>query len=256
MIRQLRPFTSLGMPRDKAKADRIIRECIEALSLLSMDKLSKHLTHIEGLLENGQLLAYMDQVPNLHQELQDHLAQETSWLWMLYWQHHKKSYQTHSPKVQQRAKQESLAAEELLKEYYQSTNNKQFESIRSLVFKTLDEIVQASSLVETFNSILKPFINSARGQVSQELLDLVKFYHNHRVFKRGKRKDQAPIEILTGVSLEKPWIDLLMDKIEAAFKKENVTSLKELHRLYCKKDRKEDRNSKSVDLRELAQIAA
>lgn len=257
MIQQLRPFTSQGIPRDKQDAERSIKESIEALSLLPSDKMSKHLEHIEKLLENGQLLAYMDQVPNLHQELQNDLDQNTSWLWMLYWQWNKKSYQTHSPKVQQRAKQEALAAEELLKEYYQAQGSNQFESLRTQVFKTLDQIVQASSLVETFNSILKPFINSARGQVSQELLDLVKFYHNHRVFKRGKRKNQAPIEILTGIPLEKSCIDLLMDKIKDALIEANTLSLKELHQLLCKKTTKEEVcNLEKQALHKVAQVAA
>lgn len=256
MIQQLRPFTSQGIPREKQNAKSTIKECIEALSLLASDKMLKHLEHIEKLLDNGQLLAYMDQVPSLHQELQNDLDQNTSWLWMLYWQWNKKSYQTHSSKVQQRAKQEASAAEELLKEYYQAQASNQFERLRTQVFKTLDEIVQASSLVETFNSILKPFINSARGQVSQELLDLVKFYHNHRVFKRGKRKDQAPIEILTGVPLKKSWIDLLMDKIKDAFTEANTLSLKELHQLLCKKPKKETCNLEKVALHKAAQAAA
>jgi len=103
---------------------------------------------------------------------------------------------------------------------------------------------------------LKPFINSARGQVSQELLDLVKFYHNHRVFKRGKRKDQAPIEILRGVPLEKSWIDLLMDKIKDAFTQANTLSLKELHQLLCKKPKKEASNLEEIALHKVAQVAA
>ena len=256
MTQQLRPFTSKGVPRDKQRAKLVMKECIEALSLLPIAKLSKHLEHIEGLITNGQLLAYMDEVPRLHQALQNRLGQETSWLWMLYWQWNKKSYQTHSPKVQKRAIQEALAAEELLKEYYQEQVSKQFENLRSQVFKTLDEIVQASSLVETFNSILKPFINSARGQVSQELLDLVKFHHNHRVFKRGKRKNQAPIEILTGIPLQKSWIDLLMDEIKDAFIQAKVVSLKQLHQLFCTQPKKADRNLEALDSDKALQVAA
>lgn len=239
MIRQLRPFTSKGVPRDKASAEIIIKQSLEALALLPIPTLQKQLDHIEGLLENGQLLHFMDQVPVLYQDLQQILEVDTCWLWMLYWQWDKKSYQTHSPKVSERAKQETLAAKELLIEYYQQCYPKQgmnhFELLQKQVFSTLDEIVQASSLVETFNSILKPFINSARGQVSQELLNLVQFYHNHRVFKRGKRQNNAPIELLTGQPLKKHWIDLLMDKIKYAFEQHKVTSLKELHRLICPK---------------------
>lgn len=256
MIQQLRPFTSYGEPRVKQEAVLIMRQCIEALSLLSIDKLPKHLAHIESLLDSGQLLDYMDQVPSLHQSLQEHVDQDTSWLWMLYWQWTKKAYQTHSLKIQRRAKEEASAAEELLKEYYQGQDVEQFKELKSLVFKTLDQIVQASSLVETFNSILKPFINSARGQVSQQMLDLVKFYHNHRIFKRGKRKNLAPIEILTGISLEKSWIDLLMDKIKAAFMQSNVVSLKQLHQLYCEKQKKSDSDLGAIALQQAVEIAA
>jgi hypothetical protein len=238
MIQQLRPFTSKGMPRNKEKAKLILQECIEALALLAIPKLEKQLAHIQRLLENNQLLHFMDQVPILHQQLQSLLHSDTSWLWMLYWQWNKKSYQTHSPKVQLRAKQEAQSAKELLEEHYELLANQaelsQFENLRKRVFALLDEIVQASSLVETFNSILKPFINSARGQVSQPLLNLVQFYHNHRIFKRGKRQDKAPIELLTGIELKKKWIDLLMDKIEAAFNQYDVISLKQLHKLLCK----------------------
>ena len=89
--------------------------------------------------------------------------------------------------------------------------------------------------METFNSILKPFINAARGQVSQELLNLVKFYHNHRVFNRGKRQGHSPIELLTGVAPDKHWLDLVMDKIRSAFEQHQVNSLKQLHQIICSK---------------------
>lgn len=238
LIQQIRPFTSQGLPRDKQVASLMIQQALEPLKLLSFPKLNKQIKHIEKLLDNGQLLHYLDKVPVLHQQLQATLSPDTSWLWMLYWQWDKKSYQTHSPKVQQRAKQEALAAKQLLEEHYQQLAGgegfSQFEAIRQDVFLVLNEIVQASSLVETFNSILKPFINNARGQVTQELLNLVKFHHNHRVFKRGKRQGKAPIELLTGQSLEKSWIDLLMDKIKAAFEQYQVNSLKELKKLIRK----------------------
>jgi len=244
MIQQLRPFTSQGLPRDKADAEKIIQQSLESLALLELPTLQKELKHIKGLLQNGQLFHFMHQVPILHQDLQKILEPDTSWLWMLYWQWDKKSYQTHSPKVQQRAKQEALAAKELLVEYYNQfaaiETPSQFTTLKKQVFDTLNQIVQASSLVETFNSILKPFINSARGQVSQQLLNLVKFYHNHRIFKRGKRQGKAPIELLTGIPLKKHWIDLLMDKIKSAFEQHQVTSLKELHLLICPKKKQED----------------
>jgi len=235
LLQQLRPFTSQGIPRDIAKAERLMKESIEALSLLNIFSMGKQLEHIEKLLDNGQLLHYMAQVPVLYQEIEQMVEQETLWLWMLYWQWNKKSYQSHSPKVQQRAKQETLAAQQLLQEYYQEQQAKPFEELQKSIFVKLDGIVQASSLVETFNSILKPFINATRGQVSQELLNLVKFYHNHRVFNRGKRQGHSPIELLTGVAPDKQWLDLLMDKIRSAFEQHQVCSLKQLHQIICSK---------------------
>jgi len=240
LIRQLQPFTSQGLPRDKAHIESRIKESLEALTLLDCPKINQQIQHIEKLLINGQLLHYIEQVPKLHEELQPILSTDTSWLWMLYWQWNKKSCQSHSSKVQQRAKQETVAAKELLEEHYhqqsidlQQVN--QFISIKEQVFLSLNEIVQASSLVETFNSILRPFINSAKGQVSQELLNLVMFFHNHSIFKRGKRATKAPIELLTGQELKMSWIDLLMNKIKEAFEHYQVTSLKELKRLLSEK---------------------
>lgn len=247
LIHQLRPFTSNGLPRNKEAAEIIMKQSLEALALLAIPNLEKELNHIKGLLANGQLLHFLDQVPSIHQDLQQIIHHQTSWIWTLYWQWDKKSYQTHSPKVQQRAKSEALAAKELLTEYYQQIATRecpsQFEATRKKVFTALDEIVQASSLVETFNSILKPFIKSARGQVSQQLLNLVRFYHNHRVFKRGKRQGYAPIELLTGLELDKHWVDILMDKLKATFEQHQVSCLKQLHKILCPKKQAIDKES-------------
>ena len=180
---------------------------------------------------------------------------------MLYWLWWKKSFQTHSSTVQKRAQQEAQAAKELLQAYYidkQPKEPHQFDQIRLQVFASLDTIVQASSLVETFNSILKPFIKSARGQLSQPILNLVMFFHNHRVFdKRCKRGGKAPIELLTGQTLDKPYIDLIMDKVQLAFTKNGVASLKQLHALLCPKNEpKKTRNKKPNEQIKQQQLAS
>ncbi len=41
------------------------------------------------------------------------------------------------------------------------------------------------------------------------------FYHNHRRYKSGKRAGKAPIELLTGETLEAHWIDLLIQHKQA-----------------------------------------
>ena len=85
-----------------------------------------------------------------------------------------------------------------------------FDEFRVLVFEKLDSVVKASSLVEMVNSLLRPYLNSCKGQITQETLNLIMFYHNHRRYQRGRRQGKAPIELLTGEPLQGNWVDLLM----------------------------------------------
>ncbi len=88
-----------------------------------------------------------------------------------------------------------------------------FDSLKTLVFDKLDSIVRASSLVEMVNALLRPYLNSCKGQITQQTLNLIMFYHNHRRYKSGKRQGQAPIALLTGEPLEAPWWELLRHQI-------------------------------------------
>ena len=83
------------------------------------------------------------------------------------------------------------------------------------MFDKLGTILRASSLVEMVNSLIRPYLNSCKGQITQETLNLIMFHHNHRRYKRGKRKGKAPIELLSGESLEAPWWALLQQQINA-----------------------------------------
>ncbi len=79
----------------------------------------------------------------------------------------------------------------------------------------MNSVIRSSSLVEMVNSILRTYLNQSKGQISQEFLNLIMFYHNHRRYKSGRRKGKAPIELLTGQTLEAHWLDLLVEKIES-----------------------------------------
>ena len=92
-----------------------------------------------------------------------------------------------------------------------------FDSLKALVFDKLDSIVRASSLVEMVNSLIRPYLNSCKGQITQETLNLIMFYHNHRRYKSGKRQGKAPIELLTGKPLEAPWWELLRQQINTGY---------------------------------------
>jgi hypothetical protein len=89
----------------------------------------------------------------------------------------------------------------------------EFDTLKALVFDKLDTIVRASSLVEMVNSLIRPYLTSCKGQITQETLNLIMFYHNHRRYKSGKRQGKAPIELLTGEPLEAPWWELLRRQV-------------------------------------------
>jgi hypothetical protein len=87
------------------------------------------------------------------------------------------------------------------------------EPLTALVFEKLDSIVRASALVEMVNSFIRPYLHSCKGHLTQEALNLMMFYHNHRRYNSGKRKGKAPIELLTGHPLEAEWVELLSQQV-------------------------------------------
>ena len=87
--------------------------------------------------------------------------------------------------------------------------------MKEKIFKQLETIIQASSMVETINSILRPYLNNSKNQVTQNFLNLFMFYHNHRRYRAGKRKGKTPLELLTNTIQKEDWIELLTQKIES-----------------------------------------
>ncbi|MHA2079505.1 MAG: hypothetical protein ACW99X_18095 [Candidatus Thorarchaeota archaeon] len=78
------------------------------------------------------------------------------------------------------------------------------------VRKLLYRPKRASSLVECFNSILRP-IQQVKKQVTQEFLWLKALHHNMKTFKQGRRKGKSPYQLL-GVDFgNQDWIRLLED---------------------------------------------
>jgi hypothetical protein len=128
----------------------------------------------------------------------------------LSWQYDHQSHQ-HKGELKQHFKFESQfwreVAESLLEE-------KTAENVIVQAFDAFDDMNRTSSLIEMVNSLIRPFLNSCKGQITQEHLNLIMFYHNHHRYKTGKRQGKAPIEILNRVTLQKHWLDLLFDAVE------------------------------------------
>lgn len=89
---------------------------------------------------------------------------------------------------------------------YGSRRVENFAAVQAEVYTALDQIVRASSAVECFNSLLRPYI-SVKKHLSQEFLALIALYHNTRPLKQ--RGNQTPFQ-LAGVDLgEDDWVRLL-----------------------------------------------
>ncbi|MGK5095459.1 hypothetical protein WDW89_26035 [Deltaproteobacteria bacterium TL4] len=69
----------------------------------------------------------------------------------------------------------------------QQRGNEEYERLTRLVEQSLDELLRSSSIVETTNSKIRPLLDSARRQVTQERLNLIRFYLNHKSFERSRR---------------------------------------------------------------------
>ena len=94
-----------------------------------------------------------------------------------------------------------------------------YQILKDKVMTELESIVQASSMVECINSLLRPYLDASKNQVTQAFLNTFMFYHNHRRYHAGKRKGKTPMEILTGQPQQEDWITLLLresDKNRAA----------------------------------------
>jgi hypothetical protein len=165
------------------------------------------------------ILAPFGQAEAMHAELLGLLSQQSLDALVLAWHHEHLSYQS-SPKPKRYHQHES----QQWLDFAEGLLDKQFALLKVLVFEKLDAIVQASSLVELVNSFIRPYLNSSKGQITQETLNLIMFYHNHRRYKSGKRQGKAPIELLTGEALEVDWIALLIQHTQGTSQDPSLTS--------------------------------
>lgn len=86
----------------------------------------------------------------------------------------------------------------------------QYDQIEDEVLGVLAATPRCSSMIENFNSRLRPYLD-ARKLITSESLDLIRFYLNHQIFLRSKHdymQRKSPAEVLTGIS-HSNWLDML-----------------------------------------------
>ena len=210
LLQLLRETLQVCSPEGRLRSVEGVRSELTLL-LTMMEALdSAPLTHtLKPIREHiDEIVVPFEQAEVIHTQLRGVVPPQALDMLVLAWHNDHFLYQSkeRQKRYHQREREEWLAlAEGLLDD--------EFEPLKALVFDRLDSIIRASSLVEMVNSLLRPHLHSCKGQITQETLNLIMFYHNHRRYKSGKRKGQAPLELLTGKPLAAEWWELLIQQV-------------------------------------------
>lgn len=204
-------FTSLnffdknGPPRFQKQVKEELQILLNLMEELHQDTIFDVISVMRNHLDD--IVLCFEQIQEVHRQLSEIVPKDALDCLCLAWQYDHQTY----PKKSNYFKEERdfwlSCAEPFLGDEEQACQ------IFTEVSEQLDGMVRSSSLVEMVNSQIRPYLNNCKGQITQETLNLIMFYHNHRRYKDGKRKGQAPIEILTGQALEKHWLELLFESL-------------------------------------------
>jgi hypothetical protein len=210
IIKELEIFDKNGELKDK---EEVRQNIITALDLLEEMGNKSIIKSVEKVRRNlPDLLNYFDIAKSVTTKLSKIVSIDKDILNCLFiaWQYRKNSIKSKSPQRQKYYTEK----QEIMLEIVRDAAGEDYELIKEYVFKELSTIVQSSSLVECINSILRPYLNCSKNQITQEMLNLIMFYHNHRRYTDGIRKGSTPKELLTGKKQDKDWIEILLEIIE------------------------------------------
>jgi len=211
IIKELQPFHSDGKLRDRVSSKANIEIALQLIKSLENGQINTQIASIERIFP--ELLNYFDEAKRAIERCKKlGIDSEIITILSLAWQWNKAEIKAKKEERRKSAKAEYLFYIEYAKDSLGDT----FEELKIAVFDELDNIIQASSMVENINSILRPYLNQSKNQITQEFLNLFAFYHNHRRYKAGKRKGKTPMEMLTGKRQNKDWVEILTDFIETA----------------------------------------
>jgi len=209
IVENLRIFNGKGSLRDRKDAEENIKIGLNLIESLKKTGLTNAVKKIRRTLPD--LFNYFDVAKSVIADLnQLPIDQEALQALCLAWQWNKATI-----KAKKADRSKSCAGnEQFCLDVATGYLQEEFDIVKEQVYMKLDNIVQSSALVECINSIIRPYLNTSKNHVTQETLNLIMYYHNHRRYIDGKRKEKTPMEILTGVEQEKDWIELLFDCVE------------------------------------------
>jgi len=206
LIEQLRIFDENGKLRDREDAEENIKIGLDLITTLGKNNLTAAANKVRRTLPN--LFHYFDVAKEVVGKLEQlGIDKNVLCALCLAWQWNKGRIKA---KKANRAQQCAINERNCL-DYTIGHLQENYGEIKGKVYGELDQIVQSSALVECINSIIRPYLDNSKNHITQETLNLIMFYHNHRRYKAGKREGKTPMEILTGKKQDKDWIELLFE---------------------------------------------
>jgi len=208
IIKELHVFDSNGNLRSRKNAEENIQISLDLIDTLECKTLSDTIKKIRKSVP--ELLRYFDQASTIVKGLEDSgLDQDALKTLCAGWQWHKMYIKSKKAGSRNYCQEHERFCLELAGGYLQED----YEIIKEQVYHELNHIVQSSAMVECVNSIIRPYLNTSHNQISQEMLNLIMFYHNHRRYNSGERAHKTPYEILSGKTQEKDWLELIFEII-------------------------------------------
>lgn len=191
----------------KVKAD--FDTAIEYIKDLKHEQINEEIKSIEQC--KTELFTFYSSAEKIIETLSQNIDNKVLKLLTNAWQCGKNSIKT---KKNSCRKNKLIRKEQYILKQVKELIDNEYETVKQTVYEQLNHIIQSSAAVECINSLLRPYLNTSKNQVTQEFLNLFMFYHNHRRFAYGKRKKKSPMEIATRTQNQLDWIELLFQKIE------------------------------------------
>jgi hypothetical protein len=208
ILEELNVFDNNGELRDPKQAEEEIKTDLTLIDELKHSNISKAVAKTRRTLPD--LFHYFDIAKKIINECKElSLHEESFKAYCLAWQWGKAVRKAKNTQRKNWAKEQ----EQEYLEIARCLHPEESEALQDEIYNRLDKIVQSSAMVECINSIIRPFLNTYKDHVTQEQLNLIMFYHNHRRYRDGKRKNKTPMELLTGKEQTEDWISLVFDRI-------------------------------------------
>ena len=201
-------FDAKGNLKKTTKVVQDFDVALEFMQTLKIQDIEKDLKTIHNIKHS---LFHFSAIANQNfQQMQKQFDNEILQMAAAAWQFNKNSRKI---KNNTKYKKDLLAKEQALLSTIEFFEPDRFEQMKSQIYTQLDNIIQASSSVECINSILRTYLDSFKGNVTQAFLNLFRQYHNNRLFYQGVRKGKSPNQIFYKKEQQIPWKEVITSKV-------------------------------------------